>query len=650
MSVLLFCAAVVLLFAGHLAKVQRWRLFVQIYESTKTETLISALTYGYLVNYILPFHIGDLVRAFWAGRKMENGHAFSLATVIMDRCLDVWAVGLIFGVMYCTGVFQDNSSGTVVFYICLAVGLIALVTLSLKRNRTLKIMARKFCSIFNDRIELTLLVFLWSGITSVKNLLTRINKKQLLLRTAVMWGLYLLSYYTMSLALKEAGYDIGFLNILLLLFDSKQLSVSALQMSRSFSSVGTLMIGGYILSALLLLLCVSLLYRLAEAGNGKEASPLLPLRLLPQKRDKDKLRFLEEYFDANNSAYLKTYIQLNQDVTILEDYSAGSSATTMLCMKDGSLFYRKYVFGGDADKLRAQIRWLEEHRDDIPLPDVIKVQQADGYCCYDMPYHPAAIGMFQYMHSVDARECWELLKDVLEDLQRTVYKRNARAADPETVEQYIDEKVLANFAKIEAAHELSSLLQCETLIINEKEYIGYPALKRWMNKADLQRIFAHDVYSDIHGDLTVENIIRLKEEGGPGYYLIDPNTGNLHESPYLDYSKLLQSLHGGYEFLMRAGSVEVNKNTIRYLSVISQKYSEIFGYYQQYLRENYSQEQLHSIYCHEIVHWLRLMPYKIKKNGKLAAVFFAGMIIVFNDIMNWCERADYEKSIDDTGS
>ena len=59
------------------------------------------------------------------------------------------------------------------------------------------------------------------------------------------------------------------------------------------------------------------------------------------------------------------------------------------------------------------------------------------------------------------------------------------------------------------------------------------------------------MYSDIHGDLTIENLIcRRESEKEKDYYIIDPNTGNVHDSPNLDYSKLLQSLHGGYEFLM----------------------------------------------------------------------------------------------------
>ncbi len=650
MRVFLLCIAIVLLLAGHLVKVLRWRQFVGIYENTGQSTLIRALAYGYLVNYILPFHIGDLVRAFWAGRKMENGAAFSLATVVMDRCLDVWAVGLIFGAMYCTGTLGGGSGSTVIFYIFLAVVLLLALAIAFRFTTAFKRAARGICAIFNERIELTLLVFFWSGITAVKDLLTRIDKVRMLVSTVCMWTLYMLSYYTMSLAMRASGYPIGLSDIMLLLFDSKQLSASA--MHQSIVSQATGLLAVYILVPLLLMVCVSALLSRKTSGEQKTGggeTAMTSLRLLPQAQDKDKLRFLESYFEAQDREYLKTYIELNQDITVLEDYSAGSSATTMLCMDEDSMFYRKYVFGHDADKLSDQVQWLEAHKSYIPLPSVIQLRQDENYCCYDMPYHPAAIGMFQYIHSVDSAESWALLRMVLEDLWRNIYVRNTRAADPALVDRYIDEKVLANFTRIEASDELGPLLQYDTLVINEKGFQGYPALKAWMNKAYLREVFSHDSYADIHGDLTVENIVCLKDDGKAGYYLIDPNTGNLHESPFLDYSKLLQSLHGGYEFLMRTNSVDVERNEIRYLSVVSQRYSEVLRRYQEYLRDKFTPEQVRSIYCHEVVHWLRLMPYKIKKNGKLAAVFFAGLIMVFNDIKKWCEEIENEGPVDDPG-
>ena len=66
---------------------------------------------------------------------------------------------------------------------------------------------------------------------------------------------------------------------------------------------------------------------------------------MPHANLNDRLNFLELYFNNNDdSEYFKKYLEINNDVAIIEDYSAGSNATTMLCSKDGKLFLSKIFF------------------------------------------------------------------------------------------------------------------------------------------------------------------------------------------------------------------------------------------------------------------------------------------------------------------
>ncbi len=51
-----------------------------------------------------------------------------------------------------------------------------------------------------------------------------------------------------------------------------------------------------------------------------------------------------------------------------------------------------------------------------------------------------------------------------------------------------------------------------------------------------------------------------------------------------------------------------------------------------YLYDMFTKDEVISIYYHEIIHWLRLMPYKIKKNEKLAVVFYTGLLTALNDV------------------
>jgi hypothetical protein len=51
------------------------------------------------------------------------------------------------------------------------------------------------------------------------------------------------------------------------------------------------------------------------------------------------------------------------------------------------------------------------------------------------------------------------------------------------------------------------------------------------------------------------------------------------------------------------------------------------------MEEQFGYERTKSIYFHEIIHWLRLMPYKIEKDGKCAVLFYAGMLMVMHDVI-----------------
>ena len=64
----------------------------------------------------------------------------------------------------------------------------------------------------------------------------------------------------------------------------------------------------------------------------------------------------------------------------------------------------------------------------------------------------------------------------------------------------------------------------------------------------------------------------------------------------------------------------------------SSAYDALYQYLRQYIVDTYGEQELQQVYYHEIIHWLRLMPYKLSHLGERALVFYAGMLIVLNDV------------------
>lgn len=633
--------SILLLLVGHAFRLLRWEQFVRIYERPQRGTMLRGMAGGYAINTILPLHLGDVFRAVFVGRRMKSGVGFALATVIMDRFLDVWFVALGFGAFVLLGQGGESCRAAARYYLLFAVLLaVALVVVVVLRDG-IKRICLAVCGIFNDTLKLDGMVFCWSMINTFKDL-RRINLVRLGLNTVLMWAAYLGSYTALAASMTAAGQPMGLVDVFDALFGQSAGDLRVVLPGGVLDGAPAAACAGMIAWYLVPLVLMWLATRLPEKVRGavNQATAAAPagesyLNLLPQADPQDRAVFLSQYFGLQNKTWVDRFLQMNQDITILQDFSAGSNATTMLCMDKTRTFYRKYAFGADGQKLAEQLHWLRAQQDRLPLCEILRTGEDADCCWYDMTYDPQAVGMFRYLHSNPVEKSAAVLHQVLDTLEEKLYRPTAVPPDPEKIRQYIAKKVDGNLQKLREARTLHDLMEYPTVWINGKEYKNLNQLD-WLFAHDrLQGLFAADPVGTIHGDLTIENIICRTDD--KGWYLIDPNTGNLHESPFLDYGKLLQSLHGGYEFMMMTPRVTVQGSHIDFALTRSAAYDALFADLMADLGRRYP-DQLDSILMHEVIHWLRLMPYKLSKDRKRAAMFYAGLVMVANDAADHARR------------
>ena len=634
--------AIILVLVGHAFRLLRWEQFVRIYERPQRGSMLRGMAGGYAINTILPLHLGDVFRAVFVGRRMKSGVGFALATVIMDRFLDVWFVALGFGAFALLGqggvAAQSAARYYLLFAVLLAVALVVVVAL----RDAIKRVCLAVCGIFNDTLKLDGMVFCWSLINTFKDL-GRVNLVRLGLNTVLMWAAYLGSYGALAAAMTAGGQPMALVDVFDLLFGRSTGDLRAVlpggTLAAAPAAVQMLLVAWFLLPLAVMWLATRLPEQVRGAVNQVTAAAPEGenyLNLLPQADPQDRAVFLSQYFGLQNKAWVNRFLQMNRDITILQDFSAGSNATTMLCMDKQQTFYRKYAFGADGEKLAEQLAWLRAQQDKLPLCEILRAEQ-DGDCCwYDMTYEPQAVGMFRYLHSNPVEKSAAVLRQVLATLEEKLYRPTALPADPDKIEQYIDKKVDGNLQKLRDARALHELMEAPTLWINGREYKNLNQLAWLFDHDRLRALFAHDPVGTIHGDLTIENIICRTDD--KGWYLIDPNTGNLHESPFLDYGKLLQSLHGGYEFMMMTPRVTVQGNHIDFALTRSAAYDALLETLMTDLAGRYPAEQVDSILMHEVVHWLWLMPYKLYRDRKRAAMFYAGLVMVANDAADHANR------------
>ena len=630
MNIIFLIVAIITLSLAHFIKILRWRLFIEIYEEPRNRNLIQALSLGYLINLFFPFRvIGDFFRAIYSGKKMKNSYSLSFSTVIVDRILDIITVGILFYIFYVFSIYNKQIEKSFRFYMLFSVLIISLIILFYFLKRYIKIISLKVASLFNTNIELNILKFMWALIWNFKDIFLKINKFKILIITTLMWLLYTFSYYLFSLFLLSQNYNFRLVDIFFLLFSKDIFGTDFLLIEKKVSIFFYI----YMITPIIIMLLISKFFMIKTYSKKNHREVEDYFNLFPNQDNKEKLEFLRKYFLDKDKSYIDNYLKINQKITIIRDFSAGSNATTMLCMKKDEIFYRKYSFE-DIEKLYEQVEWIIENKKrKLPLPEIIRKEKTNNYCYYDMLYKPTSIPLFEYIHSTPFEETWEMIENILKKLEEVLYTNKLRKADTESINKYIDLKVRDNITKIYDSRILKKLLRYDEVIINGKSYKNLSYYLKYLSKEYLYDIFRDDIYSDIHGDLTIENIICNLNTMEEKYYIIDPNSENINNSANLDYAKILQSIHGGYEFMMRTYDISVEENQINFLFIKSQAYSYLYKKLNEYMNSKFEKEKIRSIYFHEIVHWLRLMPYKLKKDGKRALIFYSGLLMVLNDVI-----------------
>lgn len=630
MTVLLLLGAIACLTFSHICKAKRWQLLVGVYETVPDSSLIGFLSAGYLINFFVPFHIGDLFCAWLAGRKMHNGVGYSLATVIVDRVIDVLCVAVIFIVM---ALFESVAviSAAAKSYILLLIIVAVLMVPMIFLNRPIKHSALYICSVFNDRIKFRLLFFLWSLISSFKDLFRKVPKGKLFLLTATTWVGYLVSYALMAATVTSVGSHATLSDMILTMFQVQSVVQSTFATTSTvLSTTAELMMIVFVLAPLPLLLIGS---ALVSRRQGKAAPAESPVFLLPQLKPDEQLQFLQTYFEGRDRKAFYEYLSMNNDVGILRDYSAGSDATTMLCVREGQTVFRKYAFGPAVEKLELQAQWIKRYAHRLPLPEVTLEKKGSDSYCYDMRYACEGVTLFQYIYSHPIEQSWHILERILTDLRRDLHTSRTGSVTRAELEGYIETKVTANLRHICQSRTLRALTEADTLSINGIVCKNLPQLRFMLEPEHLISVFSADAATSAHGDLTLENIICYTTGAHDcPYYLIDPNPGNPVSTPGLDYGKLLQSLHGKYEFLGQHRTAHVAGNSIDFLLTDSSQYSEIYHLLHRWMEENLSVQEMRSVYYHEIIHWLRLMPYRLRRNEATAEQYYAALILVMNDV------------------
>lgn len=102
-------------------KAIRWRYLLKPIKETTASAIFPPMMIGFFGNNILPAHLGEFIRMYLVARQLELSNSQVLATIILERILDILTVVLFLGIVL---IFGTNITPTLVTagYFALIIG------------------------------------------------------------------------------------------------------------------------------------------------------------------------------------------------------------------------------------------------------------------------------------------------------------------------------------------------------------------------------------------------------------------------------------------------------------------------------------------------------------------------------------------------
>ncbi|MFQ5900222.1 MAG: lysylphosphatidylglycerol synthase transmembrane domain-containing protein [Thermodesulfobacteriota bacterium] len=125
--------AVLILFVSHWIRAVRHRYLLEPVKSINNSSLFSALMIGYMANTFMPAHLGEFLRAYLIGKKEGIAGSSTLATIMVERIIDVLSLLMIMGLVFTVYPFPDMVKFSAYMTFAFALGMVGFLVFLQRR-------------------------------------------------------------------------------------------------------------------------------------------------------------------------------------------------------------------------------------------------------------------------------------------------------------------------------------------------------------------------------------------------------------------------------------------------------------------------------------------------------------------------------------
>jgi hypothetical protein len=607
------------LFLAHVLRAVRHSFLFAKDELPSRFELLLGLSVSYAVNSILPLRVGELLRAGYIAIRLRLRVSYVMATVVAERLSDLVAVVTIAAIFATRANALAGPARTTALRLLIAVCVLLALALAVERSPRFRRLLWRAASLFNDSVRTGIVELIWiySRLVAQHALI----RPRYLVATVAMWALYLSAYSLFAVALDVPTAVIG-----LGLLGAPLRPLLGELFSGGVTRTGLALLAFTTIPVVIVLLFGVVRHRreIRTSLGFVRRFGLIPRSDTPLSMSRrfrsssDYAALMLAHFTASRGIIASFADDSMGDAIVHRILPGGSEAVTAVVESGGRFGIRKLATDAAAAKLVEQAAWLRTYRSDLPLPPIISDAWNGPRYHYDMPFSIAARDFYDVIHTSNGERSVYTLQAIVEAIGAFHARTAGGEVDDETLDKYLDRKVQANAREVLAF--ASGALERE-YTINGEAY----SLEEWQCLLDpdwLRAQITHRATSVIHGDMTIENIVVSPEEP-MGWFLIDPNPVNIFNTPLIDWAKLMQSLNLGYETMNRGAAPAIDGSALRVAFTRSNAYAQLHEWLRERLLSRLGEDVMREIAFHEIVNYLRLIPYKIRIAPQKGLTFFA---------------------------
>lgn len=640
---------------GHSLRIQRTSLLLNAAGVKSAFALhVTPLSLGLLLNVFLPFKLGEVARAFLLAKKLNISKTYALVVVFTERLLDVALVAsaLLVALLFSTKPISFNLWALAVAAVALSLGAIVSFSMLIRENRAIFKVISKVSKAFNQDIEYRLQHSAYSIIHGFQVFLfSRRETLKYSINFLGSWFLYVLA--AVILANAFFGGQIPFGVTISPLITAANLSgglgplefaydlMTFIELSTVTSNSNHEIFAFGIASWLALQGSVVIVGSVVIAINvsGKSEQKPKPMHALSRisrstPQAKNLRNFIELYFDRQELARNYHFEDVRGESQVLGFFRGGSDAITALIRKSDELRVRKSTDLKNKSKLKGQYDWLKRNSAKGLLVNAIEERTTESLYSIDLEFNERSESFFDYIHARKSGVSRLQLIQVFEFLDSQIWKIGSETNNQKALNSYLANRFYSRLTKAyELNHQLKQISEADSIVINGESFPNLEMLAaQILNDKSLATRIAHFRPNDqMHGDLTVDNLLIEIDLEHP--ILIDPSDDNEVRSTALEFSRMHQSLAGGYEFINTyQGAPEVRFEeansvaVINYLNFQSKAYTSLDEHLLTLAKQYLTSDEFESIDFFTGIFFGRMLDHRVKINPVTAPIYYAKAI------------------------